>query len=299
MKLQQLAACLVLLQIPVAIGQQISPPAVKVGVQIVQTDPGTCPSEEEWQAANAELSQEAFRLLDEQTCGGTRGWKRVAFVNMTDTSQECPLGLALTSFSKRTCGSTTANSQVGRCDSTTFSVNATQYSRVCGRVIGYKYFQTAAFFSYYGRSQTTVEGYYVDGISLTHGAEGQRQHIWTFAGSLSDFDDGSQSGVSFCACAAINPVLPPPFVGDDYFCESGTNDPTTANIPAFYPDDPLWDGQNCGPGPTGEACCEFNNPPWFTKTLPSPTTDDIELRLCSNSHFHSNTPLELIELYIQ
>ena len=38
------------------------------------------------------------------TCNGTPGWRRVAFIDMTDTSYNCPTGLNLTSYSKRTCG---------------------------------------------------------------------------------------------------------------------------------------------------------------------------------------------------
>ncbi len=34
----------------------------------------------------------------------------------------------------------------------------------------------------------------------------------------------------------------------------------------FYNEDPLWDGAGCGPLNT------FNNPPWFYKELPEPTT---------------------------
>ena len=29
------------------------------------------------------------------TCNGTPGWRRVAFINMTDTSYNCPAGLNL------------------------------------------------------------------------------------------------------------------------------------------------------------------------------------------------------------
>ena len=41
--------------------------------------------------------------------------------------------------------------------------------------------------------------------------------------------------------------------------------------------DPLWDGKGCGPTNT---CCSFNTPPWFVKGLASPTTDDLEMRVC-------------------
>ena len=47
----------------------------------------------------------------------------------------------------------------------------------------------------------------------------------------------------------------------------------------FWPNgDPLWDGQGCGPT---SSCCTFNSPPWFNVTLPFPTTDNIEVRICN------------------
>ena len=69
---------------------------------------------------------------------------------------------------------------------------------------------------------------------------------------------------------------------------------TTSSLRAlFFADSPLWDGESC----VFSICCEFNNPPWFTKTLPN---DDIELRICLyNDVGNENTLLELIELYVQ
>ena len=65
----------------------------------------------------------------------------------------------------------------------------------------------------------------------------------------------------------------------------------------LFTDDPLWDGAGCS---GGSSCCEFNNPPWFCKTLPQPTTDDIELRLCfSNPASDEDTPIQLVEIYTQ
>ena len=68
----------------------------------------------------------------------------------------------------------------------------------------------------------------------------------------------------------------PSFVGNNYFCDTGNRGP---NPTAFttYPDDPLWDGEGCGPT---SSCCQLNNPPWFCTTLPQPTTDDLEVRVC-------------------
>ena len=61
-------------------------------------------------------------------------------------------------------------------------------------------------------------------------------------------------------------------------------------VGVFYADDPLWDGQGCGGTST---CCEFNNPPWFCKQLPQPTTDYIELRLCVDEDIsNEDTPID-------
>ena len=62
----------------------------------------------------------------------------------------------------------------------------------------------------------------------------------------------------------------------------------------FYPDAQLWDGQVSEGGGT---CCQLHNPPWFTKNLPIPTDDSIELQLCMINGIHiSNIALELLEL---
>ena len=224
-------------------------------------------------------------------CGGTSGWTRVTFINMTNTSQQCPSGLTLTTFSKRTCGRT--NSTPHSCDSTSFSVGGMAYSRVCGRIIGYQYGLSLGFNDF--NRGTTIDSQYVGGVSLTHGTPGARQHIWTFAAGLTEIDQPGFTP-SLCPCSTTGTVRVPPFVGNDYFCESGLNTAYTGQV-VLYPDDPLWDGQNCRAGTT---CCQFNTPPWFTTDLPGSTSDNIELRLCKTyNSFGQDFPLELIELYVQ
>ena len=92
------------------------------------------------------------------TCNGTPGWRRVAFINMTDTSYNCPTGLNLTSYSKRTCGRSHTNQ--GRCSSTTFSVGDLSYSCVCGRIRGYQFGGTDAFHRNTERNRL-INTYYV------------------------------------------------------------------------------------------------------------------------------------------
>ena len=81
-------------------GQQID---VKV-LQVCDGGASGCALKEERQRALDEIHRAVKSLLGDNTCNGTQGWRRVTFVNMTDTSYNCPTGLNLTSYSKRTCG---------------------------------------------------------------------------------------------------------------------------------------------------------------------------------------------------
>ena len=210
---------------------------------------------------------------------------RVANIDMTDPTQNCPAGFRLvtrTSAPLRTCGRLES---LG-CYSTTFTTYGVQYSHVCGRVIAYQDKTPDGFIS------ESIDSVYVDGISLTHG-QSPRQHIWTFVGAL----DETNRDHANCPCTRSDVSyagLLPSFVGQDYFCDTGSRD-THEKI--FYADDPLWDGRGCGELST---CCSFNNPPWFCKSLPQPTTDDIELRICGDQGTNDeDTPIEVVEIYIR
>ena len=221
------------------------------------------------------------------TCGGTGGWRRVVYLNFTDPNTPCPSGWQLTGHSKRTCGRVSTG--LFTCDSVTFPVSGGDYTRVCGRIIGYQDALILAFHTYDTGRVTNIDDAYVDGVSLTHGSP--RQHIWTFAAGISEV---ALSENAKCPCDTTVNITIPPFVGGDYFCETGHHSGPGILL-TFYPDDPLWDGDGCTANST---CCSFNNPPYFTKELPSPTTDDIEARLC-RWVTNGDTPIEFIELYVQ
>lgn len=69
----------------------------------------------------------------------------------------------------------------------------------------------------------------------------------------------------------------------------------TFSYGTFYSDDPLWDGAGCT---AGDSCCEKGQ--YFVKTFNETTTSDIELRLCGNEdRYNEDTPIEVIELYVQ
>ena len=158
---------------------------------------------------------------------------------------------------------------------------------MCGRIIAYQDRYTSGFRTYHDGEVATIDGACVTGVSLTHGSP--RQHIWTFAAG---FRENYFTYTGSCPCDATVNITTPPFVGKDYFCESGRNSGLHL---IFFPDDPLWDGDGCTATST---CCSFNNPPYFTKQLPSPTTYDIEARLCRKAT-NEDTPIEFIELYVQ
>ena len=217
-------------------------------------------------------------------------WTRIAFLNMTDLTQQCPTNWNLTTSPVRACGRSSTNG--GTCDSAFFPSNGRYYSHVCGRIIGYQKGSLLAFYQSLV-SNRGLEGQYIDGVSLTHGANNSRQHIWSFLSARHETDPDALLN---CPCTNSNiswPFQVPSFIGNNYFCDTGNPGPGINNT-AVYFDDPLWDGQGCGPTNT---CCDFNNPPWFCTTLPQSTSDDIELRICSD-RYNGDILMSLIDLYI-
>ena len=227
----------------------------------------------------------------EYSCGDTGGWRRVVYLNMTDPHTTCPSGWNMTGYSKRTCGRNSTGYHT--CSSATFAVSGGEYNRICGRVRAYQWGATLAFYNYYLGNVTTIDGAYACGVSVTHGRP--QNHIWTFVAGITE-DDPRASDV--CPCDANSTIRIPPFVGNDYFCESGVNEPWSySRHLILHPNDTLWDGENCLPSST---CCSQHNPPYFTKQMPTQTTDDIEARICLYGALqYANIAVELVELYVQ
>lgn len=138
----------------------------------------------------------------------------------------------------------------------------------------------------------------IDGLSLTHGMAGSRQHIWSFligfAENPTEFLDER------CPCDDANmspPYVVVPFVGSNYFYESGSEGPNSYPSNIFNVLDPVWDREGCNPN---SNCCSFNNPPWFSTTLPTPTTDDLELRILSNAPPSTeDTKVSVVQIFIK
>lgn len=227
------------------------------------------------------------------TCGGIEGgWRRIAYLNMSDPTHNCP-NEDFTTIDEpiRLCGSDSNG-----CIGTTYSTGNIEYTRVCGRVVGYQSGKPVAFHnSLYG-----IYGPYVEGVSITRGGY-QYDHIWTFAGAS---DDSSDDRSSKCPC--IHSDLPeysylvPYFADKAYFCDTALSSSNSYDGDDIIVDNPLWDGEGCSE--TNE-CCQFPSndvkPPWFYKEIPDGTRDDIEVRLCQGSRKLGSTPIQVIELYVQ
>lgn len=228
------------------------------------------------------------------SCGGIIPWRRIAYLNMSDHNQQCPTGWTLFTLNNeplRGCIRST-----GGCVGVRYpSPRGKAYSRVCGRITATMKGGGSAFLSYVGNNRLTLEDNYLSGISVTHGAVGSRQHIWSFVSSL--FDNYASRGYleQRCECSVANfPYSSPPFVGDNYFCSTAR--PSRA-VSTWYPDNPMFDGEGCPSH--SPACCSFHNPPWFCTTLPQSTTDDLEIRNCHH-HLPSSAGLaiSLIDIYV-
>ena len=233
---------------------------------------------------------------DVDCCGGTGGWRRVVYLDIiTDPNTNCPSGWNMTNYNIRTCGR--ASDGYDTCDSVFFPVSGGEYSQLCGKMKAYQWGWTPGFWGYNLGSQRTIDVAYLSGVAVMHGS--LRQHIWSFVSGGAENDYRSHYG--HCPCdTQFSNIAIPFFVGDDYFCESGYIFPgsfQSSDAFSFHSEDTLWDGDGCH---SSSTCCTLNNPPYFTKYLDNPTTDDIELRLCcSQPSNRQNIAVELVEIYVK
>ena len=232
-------------------------------------------------------AERVYCVMNTSNCGDVRGgWMRAAYIDMTNESNTCPQELNYTvANSTRMC--THSHTGYTSCSSVTFPTHGVPYTKVYGRARGYQYYVIPAFYNYHHAGLTILDSAYVSGLSVTYGSP--RSHIWTFAaGNSKDYSSGSN-----CPCASPYPgPAAPPFVGENFFCESGNSGQLEYQ---WYLDDPLWDSQGCA---SGSTCCGRGGP-WFTITLSQEVSDDIEVRMCSyDILFHENLGVDELEIYI-
>ena len=280
---------LVVLQVTVA-QQQMSFHAVTV--HISGAGVGNCPPKHEREIALLTIRNNITAILSNASiipeCGDGL-WYRVAYLNMTDPTQQCPSAWRLYNTNGvRACGRPVTSGQ--SCPANFYPTDR-QYSKVCGRVIAYQYNTPGAFHIVFATPQPrNLDDTYVDGISITHGSP--RSHIWTFAAGVTEGIYGSPG--PDCPCSRVGAAQAPNFIGNSYYCESGN--PTIHGITnSLHTNDPLWDGKQC----EGQCCSEGKSPPWFSVELNYTTTTNIEVRICEDeSTSNEDTPITLMEIYV-
>ena len=223
---------------------------------------------------------------------GEGAWELVVDHDYSNpTADDCPDGWEQFTdlvTNRRFCARASDDFSQTMCDSAFFILaeDDCPYSKVCGKIVGYGDGMNNAF----SVASTDIDTFYVNGLSVTHGSP--RQHVWTLAIGVYERGDLAGAGVpDVCPCHPAVDSMAPPFVGNDYFCESGSDD-----VPAdleHHLDDPLWDGRQCF-----EDCC-IGSP--FVKTLANgPTTDPLEIRICNVADENSgNILVEKIKIYVQ
>ena len=234
-------------------------------------------------------------------CGSHKGgWMRIA--NLDTSKNNCPAGWLKNLNHNSLC---TGGSAAG-CYSAHFTTDGTSFSRICGMMKGYQKGSMDGFFPY-GYAALGYRGYtprvtvsksldsvYVDGVSITYG--NPRKHIWTYAVGLSEDYDYKQNNHFNCPCAKYPGTTPPPYIGNDYYCESGNTG--FYDLTSLHTNDPLWDGNKC---PSENNCCNQPGMPWFFQQLPvKESAPSIEVRICNDQGFNDEgVAIEQLQLYIQ
>ena len=222
----------------------------------------------------------------ELECGGHKGgWMSIADLD-TSRGDDCPSEWTKITTPVAACIAPSSNAG---CYSTNFSTLDIPYSKVCGMAVGYQKGNTDGFAAAFHPTRS-INGPYVDGVSITYGTP--RKHIWTYAIGLSD--SHNSPGYN-CPCSKIPGPLPPSFVHDNFYCESGV----ILHPPyyEYFTDDPVWDGEGCS---SDNSCCSDPNLPWFYRQIPLTTWEDIEARICSDESSNSEDVLvKELQLYVQ
>ena len=205
----------------------------------------------------------------------TGGWRRVAYLNTDDTIMpQCPNGLEART-TPPSCR--LPASIVDGCSSVKTYQTEGSYNCISGRIIAHQSGNPDAFTKGDGntRSETTLDGNYVDGVSLTYG--NNSNHIWTFTAAIINTGQATN-------CYKCN-NLKPSFVADDYSCEVTPQCFSNTNVCHG----PLWNG--------GEQCDGGST---FYRHLLEPTSADIEMRVCRDQvQTDEDFSLNVIEIYVR
>ena len=216
-------------------------------------------------------------------------WKTVAFFDLSHSGAvaRCPIPwYKVTVNGKDMCR---APSDIPGCSSVTYHVFDTEYNRIRGYIRAYQKGTTDGFQASHDDGLGVNEAY-VDGVSITIGYP--RKHVWTYAAGLStdgNFPKGN------CPCAVTRGPDSPPFVRENYFCQSGSQGFPDSDT--YFDEHPLWQGSGCTNAKN--TCCTNVGLPWFYRRFPKMEYGDVEVRICYNQDYSDEAVLiDLLKLEV-
>ena len=147
------------------------------------------------------------------SCNNIPGkWRRIAYLNTGENPVTCPVGFEVRSDTSNPPLCRHKDGGAG-CSSVTYPSNGTSYSQVCGRVRIHQQETPDGFqsdFSNIPRNGPSVDQNYVDGVSLTHGTNPNRNHIWTYTAVIKFGADTDRCTI----CGRNKPF----YVGTNFTC---------------------------------------------------------------------------------
>ena len=222
-------------------------------------------------------------------------WLPIANFDVTGADTDCPPGWTFTDAPMRGCFGENSNSAAGGCDMVTFPTGGVSYNKVCGRISGRGTGSPVGFFNIlmlsptFDTTVTQFDGVVpADGVTLTYSTPAE--HIWTFAAATIN-----AAGDFSCPCnpetASLN-VGAVEFADNNYFCDIADTQGRKV----------LWIS-DCGLLQIDVPdCCNVNGPPFFVSTLTSPTSANVDARLCLDGNAGMAEEalfVQRMELYVQ
>ena len=221
-------------------------------------------------------------------CGVEGGWTNIGHFLVTNT-MNCP-NSAFKALKKKVHGAQqyfcARKDPAPGCTTVAIPSRGIAYTRVCGLVGASQKGQTGGFYA-----TKSINEAYLDGVSITRIADGKRKHVMSLAAGYSE----QASRKKACPCnTGAKGGAPPLFVGNDYYCESGSSNEPDADT--IYSNDVLWDRDSYQ---YLEKGCKKPMMPYFFHKITPKTTNNFELRLCRNIHANEGEVLlQGYEIYV-
>ena len=156
--------------------------------------------------------------IESETLGSRfDGWTRLGNIDFSEYGANCPWPWVLSDVGgKPYCRAPSTNSG---CSTVTYNVTMS-YNKTLGLVNGYQK-GTPDGFRASRDDNAGINDPYVDGVSITLSKTlvKPRRHVWTYAAGLTS--DGNFPNNN-CPCTVTPGPNPPSFVGENYYCSSGS-----------------------------------------------------------------------------